>query len=81
MRASSILPAQEPITPTINGPERKLEVAPRTTLLDLRRGYLDLTGTKKGCDHGKASAKLKFTSDGKSNRSESESLPLLRPAC
>ena len=46
------LPAKTPITLTINGSEKKLEVAPWTTLLDLLREYLDLTGTKKGCDHG-----------------------------
>jgi xanthine dehydrogenase YagT iron-sulfur-binding subunit len=37
---------------TINGQERRLDVAPWTTLLDLLREDLDLTGTKKGCDHG-----------------------------
>jgi xanthine dehydrogenase YagT iron-sulfur-binding subunit len=29
-----------------------MQVAPWTTLLDLLREELDLTGTKKGCDHG-----------------------------
>ncbi len=40
------------MTLTINGSEKKLEVAPWTTLLNLLREHLDLTGTKKGCDHG-----------------------------
>ena len=40
------------ITLTINGQERRLDVAPWTTLLDLLREDLDLHGTKKGCDHG-----------------------------
>ena len=49
---TTALPAKSAITLTINGVERHLEVAPWTTLLDLLRESLDLTGTKKGCDHG-----------------------------
>ena len=41
---------------TVNGTRRELEVAPWTTLLDLLREDLDLTGTKKGCDHGQCGA-------------------------
>jgi xanthine dehydrogenase YagT iron-sulfur-binding subunit len=41
---------------TINGVERPLQVQPWTTLLDLLRLDLDLTGTKKGCDHGQCGA-------------------------
>jgi xanthine dehydrogenase YagT iron-sulfur-binding subunit len=44
------------ITLTINGQERQLRVAPWTSLLDLLREQLDLTGTKKGCDHGQCGA-------------------------
>jgi xanthine dehydrogenase YagT iron-sulfur-binding subunit len=44
------------ITLTINGQERRLSVAPWTTLLDLLREDLSLTGTKKGCDHGQCGA-------------------------
>ena len=40
----------------INGVERKLEIAPWTTLLDALREHLGLTGTKKGCDHGQCGA-------------------------
>ena len=40
----------------INGNELKLNVAPWVTLLDALREYLDLTGTKKGCDHGQCGA-------------------------
>jgi xanthine dehydrogenase YagT iron-sulfur-binding subunit len=36
----------------INGQDHRLHLAPWTTLLDALREYLDLTGTKKGCDHG-----------------------------
>ncbi|SNR59787.1 MULTISPECIES: (2Fe-2S)-binding protein [Hymenobacter] len=41
---------------TINGQQRELQIAPWTTLLDALREYLDLTGTKKGCDHGQCGA-------------------------
>lgn len=41
---------------TINGVERELSIAPWTTLLDALRDHLDLTGTKKGCDHGQCGA-------------------------
>jgi xanthine dehydrogenase YagT iron-sulfur-binding subunit len=41
---------------TVNGEKRSLKIAPWTTLLDLLRERLDLTGTKKGCDHGQCGA-------------------------
>src|SRR5947209_16841855 len=41
---------------TINGVERRIRLAPWTTLLDALREHLDLTGTKKGCDHGQCGA-------------------------
>jgi len=44
------------ITLTINGISKTLEVLPYVTLLDALREYLDLTGTKKGCDHGQCGA-------------------------
>ncbi|BBX71125.1 (2Fe-2S)-binding protein [Mycolicibacterium psychrotolerans] len=37
---------------TVNGARRELETDVRSTLLDLLRERLSLTGTKKGCDHG-----------------------------
>jgi xanthine dehydrogenase YagT iron-sulfur-binding subunit len=40
----------------VNGSEIALTVAPWTTLLDALRDHLDLTGTKKGCDHGQCGA-------------------------
>ncbi len=45
-----------PLTLAVNGRELALHVAPWTTLLDLLRLHLDLTGTKKGCDHGQCGA-------------------------
>ncbi|MDR7211718.1 2Fe-2S iron-sulfur cluster-binding protein [Flavobacterium piscis] len=40
----------------VNGTKHNLNVEPRTTLLDLLRENLQLTGTKKGCDHGQCGA-------------------------
>jgi xanthine dehydrogenase YagT iron-sulfur-binding subunit len=40
----------------INGEEHRLEVDVRTTLLDLLREDVGLTGAKKGCDHGQCGA-------------------------
>jgi xanthine dehydrogenase YagT iron-sulfur-binding subunit len=45
-----------PVSMTINGEQREIELAPWTTLLDLLREDLGLTGTKKGCDHGQCGA-------------------------
>jgi len=44
------------VTLRINGVERHASLRPWTTLLDALREYLDLTGTKKGCDHGQCGA-------------------------
>ena len=40
----------------INGEQHALELDTRTSLLDLLRERLGLTGTKKGCDHGQCGA-------------------------
>ena len=40
----------------VNGKKRTLQVDTRTTLLDALRENLQLTGTKKGCDHGQCGA-------------------------
>jgi xanthine dehydrogenase YagT iron-sulfur-binding subunit len=60
-RESALRVAAEPIatlplTLTINGQAHDLQVEPWTTLLDLLRDKLDLTGSKKGCDHGQCGA-------------------------
>ncbi len=41
---------------TVNGTRHSLNLDPRTSMLDLLREHLDLTGTKKGCDHGQCGA-------------------------
>ncbi len=49
-------PQTAPITLSINKQQRTLTVDTRTSLLDLLRENLDLTGSKKGCDHGQCGA-------------------------
>src|ERR1043165_8307266 len=49
-------PKTVPVNLTINGARHSVTLDPRTTLLDLLRERLDLTGTKKGCDQGQCGA-------------------------
>src|ERR1043165_3027221 len=50
-----VVPAQA-VTLNVNGEDRTIQIAPWTSLLDALREYMDLTGTKKGCDHGQCGA-------------------------
>jgi len=53
---TSPVPAKISVALNVNGQQRQLRLAPWTTLLDALRDHLDLTGTKKGCDHGQCGA-------------------------
>lgn len=48
--------ATTPVTLKVNGKEHALSLDPRVTLLDALREHLNLTGAKKGCDHGQCGA-------------------------
>ena len=53
---TAFAPVTAEVTLRINGEERTLVVDTRTSLLDLLRERLGLTGAKKGCDHGQCGA-------------------------
>ena len=53
---SKVIQGATDITLRVNGQARTVRVEPRVTLLDALRERLDLTGTKKGCDHGQCGA-------------------------
>ena len=50
------IPTETNINLTVNGVPQAITVDVRTSLLDLLRERLHLTGTKKGCDHGQCGA-------------------------
>jgi len=52
---------------SINGRTHRLQLDPRTTLLDALREHVHLTGTKKGCDHGQCGACTVMVNDRRIN--------------
>jgi aerobic-type carbon monoxide dehydrogenase small subunit (CoxS/CutS family) len=50
------MPEHARVTLRVNGEQHRLDLDTRTSLLDLLRERLRLTGTKKGCDHGQCGA-------------------------
>jgi xanthine dehydrogenase YagT iron-sulfur-binding subunit len=49
-------PAAVSVELSVNGMPLTVSIEPRVSLLDLLREQLDLTGAKKGCDHGQCGA-------------------------
>jgi xanthine dehydrogenase YagT iron-sulfur-binding subunit len=56
MSTQEAAPSLMPVMLSINKQKRTLTIDTRTSLLDLLREKLDLTGSKKGCDHGQCGA-------------------------
>ncbi|KAA0980553.1 aldehyde dehydrogenase iron-sulfur subunit PaoA [Pseudomonas sp. ANT_H12B] len=54
--ANEARPIKAKVSFEVNGQTRALDLDTRTTLLDALRENLQLTGTKKGCDHGQCGA-------------------------
>jgi len=50
------MPEHARVTLRVNGEQHRLDLDTRTSLLDLLRERLRLTGAKKGCDHGQCGA-------------------------
>lgn len=56
LQPKQVAPTTMPLAINVNGKRHELQVDIRTTLLDLLRENMRLTGTKKGCDHGQCGA-------------------------
>jgi xanthine dehydrogenase YagT iron-sulfur-binding subunit len=54
--AASTAVESVPVSLKVNGKTYALRLDPRTSLLDAIREHLQLTGSKKGCDHGQCGA-------------------------
>ena len=50
------MPYRSSVSVEVNGQQHRLEIDHRTTLLEVLRDHLDLTGAKRACDRGECGA-------------------------
>lgn len=55
-QAQTLGPGAVPVSFTVNGQRRTVNVEPRVTLLDTLRNQLEMTGSKRVCDRGSCGA-------------------------
>lgn len=53
---NSSIKGETPVKLNVNGKSHNIKIEPRVALIDVLREQLELTGTKKGCDHGQCGA-------------------------
>ena len=51
-----MMPYRSSVSVEVNGQQHSLEIDHRTTLLEVLRDHLDLTGAKRACDRGECGA-------------------------
>lgn len=62
-QGADVVSGEQSITLNVNGKDHKVKAEPRTTLLEVLRYQLELTGCKPVCSHGSAGTSTVFIDD------------------